>query len=74
LQIASLEEKGGDSVSSFASTVMSDCVSGNMTRTDKDRTEIDSQLQVSFCYPNSVVLHFFLANDGKVEQQVSPFG
>jgi hypothetical protein len=43
-----------------------------MTRTDKDGTEIDSWLVVSFCYANGVVLYLFLANYGKVGQKLSP--
>jgi hypothetical protein len=39
-----------------------------MTGTDKDRTEINSRLWVSFCYANNVVLHLCPANYGKVEK------
>jgi hypothetical protein len=45
-----------------------------MTGTDTDGTKIDSRLLASICYANSVVLDLFLANYGKVEQKVSPFG
>jgi hypothetical protein len=45
-----------------------------MTGTDKDRQDIDSSLLVFFGCANSVVLHLFLANHGKVEQKASPFG
>jgi hypothetical protein len=74
LQTVGLEEKEGGFVSSFVSTVGSHHISGDMTGTDNNRTEIDSWLLVSFCYANSVVLHLFLANCGKVEENVSVFG
>jgi hypothetical protein len=69
LQTVWLEGKRGRSISSFVSTVISYCVSGNMTGTDKSGTEIDSRLLISLCYANSAVLYLFLANCGKVRQQ-----
>jgi hypothetical protein len=74
LQTFWLEEKGGASVPSFAETDMSYCISGDMTRTDKNNTEIDFRLLVSFCDANSVVLHLCLANYGQSGQNVLPFG
>jgi hypothetical protein len=74
LQMVWLEENGGGSVSSLASTVISYRISGNMTGTDKDRTEIDSWLLISFCYAKGIALHLFLINYGKVEQNVWPSG
>jgi hypothetical protein len=47
LQTVWPEGKGGGSVSLFVP---------NMTGTDKDRTEIDSWLLISFCCANSIVL------------------
>jgi hypothetical protein len=61
-------------VSSFVSMVTSYRISGNMSGTDKDGTEIDSLLLVSLCYTNSVLLDLFLADSGNLWQKVSPFG
>jgi hypothetical protein len=54
------KEKGEGPVSSFVSTVMLLCISDNVTPTNRDHTEIDSRLLVSFCYANGVVLYDFL--------------
>jgi hypothetical protein len=45
-----------------------------MTRTDKDNTEIDFRLPVSFRDANGVVLHLRLPNHGQSGQNVLPFG
>jgi hypothetical protein len=74
LQNVWLEEKGEASASSFVLTVISYRISGNMTGTDENRTEIDSRLLISFFYANSVVLCLFLANYGKMGRKASPFG
>jgi hypothetical protein len=74
LQTVWLEEKGGSSVSSLLSTVMSYRISGNMTETDQNGREIDCRLLVSFCNARIVVLYLCLANYGKVGPKESPFG
>jgi hypothetical protein len=49
-------------------------MSKGVTATDKDNTEIDSRLLVSFCCENSVVPYLYQANYGKCWQEASPFG
>jgi hypothetical protein len=68
------EGKGEGFVSSLASAVMVYRISENMIGTDKDHTEIDSRLLVSFCCENSVVLYLHPVNYGKWWQRASSFG
>jgi hypothetical protein len=68
-----LEEEGEGPVSSFVLMVMSHHISENMTGTDKNNTEIDSRLLVSFCCENNVVPYLYPANYGTLWQKVAPF-
>jgi hypothetical protein len=69
-----MEEKEDGLVSSLGLTVILYCVPENMTGTDKDDTEIDSQLQAAFCCENSVDPDLCPANHAKLWQKASPFG
>jgi hypothetical protein len=59
LQTVLLEGKGGGPVSSFVSKVISYRISGNMTGTDMDGTEIDSGLLVSFVLRTGLSFIYF---------------
>jgi hypothetical protein len=59
------EEEEEGRISSFVLTVMMYRVSENMTRIDKDHTEMSARLLISFCCENNVVSSLYLANHGK---------
>jgi hypothetical protein len=65
LETVGQEEEGEGRVSSFALTVMVYRVSENMTGIDKDHTEMDARLLISFCRENNVVPSLSLSNYGK---------
>jgi hypothetical protein len=69
LKTAWVAEEGGAPVSSFVLTVGLYRMSENMTGTDKDHTEINCSVLVSFCCENSIVPYLYLANYGKFLQK-----
>jgi hypothetical protein len=56
------EEEGKAPVSFLVLTVILYRIPENMTGTDKDNTEIDSRLLVSFYCENNVVPHLYISN------------